>query len=351
VHPPFIMTRSSSAPWRVAALLVPAACGGAPAPPTLEPTPTVAAPAPTQPAATIDLPATPALPKSNGVPQNVLVERISQVHIEGQDLAPRDILDPLTVDVFKMVFRPGAGPSVDFPGCRASVALTFSNAGVRLITVGFCPDGPVALFRELGARRLGQEEAARFLEFAAAPEDHRCWSDCLTTGVCTPRDDECVATNDADCQRSAFCKMAGQCKNVGDRCEQGASGACAQSLNCKSFGLCAMRGNQCGSTDPRHCLASDHCAGHGYCELGPKGCRIGSDLDCAKSKACKTHGLCAIVESKGLHSCVATPEGCAKSDLCRVNQKCSAVPNTSATDIEFSDFGYTTSLTPATICK
>lgn len=74
---------------------------------------------------------------------------------------------------------------------------------------------------------------------AAVDADCRDRSEaCASFGRCTAQNGVCVATRDAECQKSSLCQIYGGCHAQGGRCLALSDADCLASSGCKTYGWC-----------------------------------------------------------------------------------------------------------------
>lgn len=61
---------------------------------------------------------------------------------------------------------------------------------------------------------------------------------CLARGTCTDRDDDCVATDDADCASSTACRKEGACRAIDGVCRAASHADCRGAQICADDGSC-----------------------------------------------------------------------------------------------------------------
>ncbi len=149
--------------------------------------------------------------------------------------------------------------------------------------------------------------------FASDDKDCALFSNaCRGYGQCTARGGRCVATNNADCERSIICAEAETCRQAFGRCGFAAAGPddCQKPRGprgidpCRFNGQCEVVGGVCAATDPNRCRASRWCQDGGQCTLESGGCIVGGDADCAASRLCSEFHRCVARGGK----CVGGPK-------------------------------------------
>jgi hypothetical protein len=137
----------------------------------------------------------------------------------------------------------------------------------------------------------------------------------------------CEVTNEAFCRQSTSCATEGQCRLGNGRCVAvpgwAASPSCADSMACFTHGKCAGSYPSCRTT-PAGCANSQRCASDGRCtHAGGESCVATSVAECEASDGCLDEGLCALDTTT--RSCtLGTDEDCRASWGCRDHGACVA---------------------------
>jgi len=162
----------------------------------------------------------------------------------------------------------------------------------------------------------------------------RSWVGCAEWGLCTLRDDVCVAGTDTDCHQSRVCGEYGTCRALHGVCRPASvEGRCdslgTQKSNwCKDNGYCTVVDGICtlGATSVSACRtapvehAESPCEWGGMCQPHAGFCVPASDSQCAVSAGCQRSGTCR----KSGDRCVATAAACQRSEACKEHGECTA---------------------------
>ena len=65
--------------------------------------------------------------------------------------------------------------------------------------------------------------------------------ECPDLGLCTEKDNRCVATDDDDCRESRMCQQRGKCKAKGGACIADSQADCEASDWCRRLGHCTLK--------------------------------------------------------------------------------------------------------------
>jgi len=164
-------------------------------------------------------------------------------------------------------------------GARSGSVMQLSLAVVlSLLSIGGCSAStrtrePVAgeCTRTEECRRHGS--CSRTPAGACEPRaDVDCWRSegCIIDGLCSLRDNMCVAASDDDCRKAGICRADGKCAEQDGTCRVGSTSDCRASTGCDTFGSCTMMvagesGFECSAQSDADCRASLMCRGEGWC--------------------------------------------------------------------------------------
>ena len=141
-------------------------------------------------------------------------------------------------------------------------------------------------------------------------------TDCLPTfgcrqhGQCSAVDGKCKVAIDEDCAISRICKDDGQCtahtEHLEPFCGYGSDADCQKTPNCKLKGMCSFRDDRCIAASDEDCRSARYCKEDGLCSFDPKRqlCHAKKDSDCEGSRACRE-----------LSRCTAQHDVCRKSSM------------------------------------
>jgi hypothetical protein len=157
---------------------------------------------------------------------------------------------------------------------------------------------------------------ARFSCVASTDADcERSATSCPDHGECAARGGVCVAVDDAHCAASQWCKVGDLCSAVGGWCQRAEKSPCARSAACRARGLCSERSTSVARiediffasreslvsdpgrvtkdlwqppeplVDPRTFVVANQAA-------SVQGCIALRSQDCRASDGCREQGLC-----------------------------------------------------------
>lgn len=152
---------------------------------------------------------------------------------------------------------------------------------------------------------------------------------CSEQGDCAARGGVCVATDDTHCAASQWCKLGGLCSAVDGWCQRDAKSACAGSAVCRAAGLCsdkAMPAARIGDmffasresliADPERrskdlwaipeTLVDPHTFVVAQQLASIQACVVQRSQDCRASDACREQGLCVAEEGECVHTPTST---------------------------------------------
>jgi hypothetical protein len=224
-----------------------------------------------------------------------------------------------TITVTYPIHLADGGAELDGAACSAKAeCLESGTCSLRNNQCVVATDGDCQLSRacaEWGAC-TAEKGTCRPRHTDCAPEAQAC----RRYGLCTTEGGVCRAATDDDCAGSLACGNHGLCSAVEGVCRAPSSAECAHSAACRDAGRCEESGGECSPGDATDCEGSLGCSGRGQCVLRAGTCVAERDEDCRKSVECKSQGRCKV---GGTRRCIAGSDAdCKASEACQSRGEC-----------------------------
>ena len=165
---------------------------------------------------------------------------------------------------------------------------------------------------------------------AETPKPILCVSHAQCPFYQTCQDNLCRPAKGQECGRYRQCKLKGLCEGDSNvQCVAANPQDCQYSAQCRAIGECGVLNGQCVATG-EGCQKSEACSLEGMCGLGKSGlCAPRGENDCRASKACATRGACSPKDGM----CFPAHDlDCKLSHDCKAKGRCRLEGNDCKTD-------------------